>query len=96
MDLKEIISNYSNVNEDLIVYAKKINEKFISTSEALLLELSEEELEMKTFEIEKTKCPGFSYFLEMFIIKEMMEDLENNKDIEEKVEIVIHYAEFDA
>jgi hypothetical protein len=99
MNLKEIIANYSKINEDLVVYAKKVNERFLSSSEVVLLELTEEEQGMKTFEIEKVKCPGFTYFLEMFIIKEMMEDFENNnqkKEIEEKVEIVIHYAEFDA
>ncbi len=54
---------------------------------------------MKIDELADSKCPGLSYFLEMFLVKEMMEDLksiEPQKSIEEKIEIVINYAEFDA
>jgi hypothetical protein len=99
MDLRQIIENHSDINEDLVVYAKKIDGRFLSSSEVVLVELAEEEQDMKTDEIANSKCPGLSYFLEMFLIKEMMEDLENvepKKNIEQKIEIVIHYAEFDA
>ena len=54
---------------------------------------------ISTIEIEKAKCPGFTYFLEMFLIKELMEDLENSdtrKTLEEKIDHVIYYAEYDA
>ena len=99
MNLREIIADYSNLNEDLVVYAKKDNSKFLNSSEAILLDLTEEEKEMKVYEIEKAKCPGFTYFLEMFLIKELMEDLENSdtrKTLEEKIDHVIYYAEYDA
>ena len=99
MDLKRVITNSSDMNQDLVVYAKKIDGRFLSSSEAVLLELTEEEQDLKTNEIADKKCPGFSYFLEMFIIKETMADFENVEpkwDIEQKIERVIHYAEFDA
>ncbi len=70
MDLKRVITNSSDMNEDLVVYAKKIDGRFLSSSEAVLLELTEEEQDLKTNEIADKKCPGFSYFLEMFIIKD--------------------------
>jgi hypothetical protein len=99
MNLREIIADYSSLNEDLVVYAKKENEKFLDSSEAVLLDLTEKEKEMKVYEIEKAKCPSFTYFLEMFLIKELMEDLENSepkKTLEEKIDRVIYYAEYDA
>ncbi len=99
MDLEKVIADSLGLNDDLVVYAKKIDGRFISSSEAVLLELKEEEQDLKTNEIADRKCPGFSYFLEMFLIKEMMDDLENiepKKNLEQKIETVIHYAEFDA
>jgi hypothetical protein len=99
MDLRKVITDSSDINEDLVVYAKKIDGRFLSSSEAVLLQLTEEELDLKTNEIADRKCPGFSYFLEMFLVKEMMEEFENiepEKDIEQKIATVIHYAEFDA
>jgi hypothetical protein len=99
MDLRKIITESSDIDEDLVVYAKKIDGRFLSSSEAVLLELTDEEQNMKTNEIAESKCPGLSYFLEMFLIKDMMQDFEKvepQKDIEYKIETVIHYAEFDA
>ena len=99
MDIRKIIENHSNIDEDLVVYAKKIDGRFFSSSDAVLLELTEEEQDMNTDKIAASKCPGLSYFLEMFLIKEMMEDFENvepTKNNEQKIETIIHYAEFDA
>ncbi len=99
MDLQEIITNSLSIGDDLVVYAKKIDGKFLNSSEAVLLELTEEEQEMKTDEIANKKCPGFHYFMEMFLINEMMEDFNNvepNKNIAQKIERLIHYVEFDA
>jgi hypothetical protein len=99
MDLRKVIADSLELNDELVVYAKKIDGRFISSSEAILLELTEEEQDLKTNEIADKKCPGFSYFLEMFLIKEMMDDFENiepKKNLDQKIETVIHYAEFDA
>ena len=99
MDIRKIIENHSDLDEDLVVYAKKIDGRFLSSSDAVLLELTEEEQDMKTDKIADSKCPGLSYFLEMFRIKEMLEDFENvepKKNLEQKIETIIHYAEFDA
>jgi hypothetical protein len=71
----------------------------LASSEAVLLELTVDEEEMKTNEIAAVKCPGFYYFMELFLIKEMMEDFNNDdsyKDNVQKIERLIHYVEFDA
>jgi hypothetical protein len=95
MGLRKIITDYSDINDDLIVYAKKIDGRFQSSSQVVLLELTEDEKDMNTTDITEQKCPGFSYFMEVFLIKEIMQDFDI-KDIEGKIEAVIHYVEFDA
>ena len=99
MTLKEIISNIDAHNEEAIIFAKKVNEKFLPSSEAVLVELDEEELGEPTRETAEKHCPGFDYFLEVFIVKEVIEDVNATvgfKSPEQKVESIIHYAEFDA
>jgi hypothetical protein len=92
--------NYEDTEENMYsIYAKRINGKFKPNSEALILELSLEEMEMKWSEIIEKKCPGFEYFLEMFVLKDFYDDilkLEEFKPDNKKVERIIYYAEFDA
>ena len=101
MNLREAIVACYKIEDDdnLVVYVKKIDGKFSPTSEAVLLELSEEELEMPTLEVSIRKCPGFSYALEVFLIKELIEDYETSKpehEINKIIDRVIHYIEYDA
>ncbi|KIA94281.1 hypothetical protein OC25_10150 [Pedobacter kyungheensis] len=103
MNLSDVILNcneYVDVDESIhMVFAKKIDNKFQSSSEAVVLKLSPEELELKVGHISNSKCPGYTYFLEMFIIQDFWEGLKeaneyySDKDI---VNRVIYYAEFDA
>lgn len=58
-----------------------------------------EEMEMQLSIIAETKCPGFEYFLEIFVLQDFYDDLvrlEEFKSDTKKVEQIIHYAEFDA
>ena len=99
MTLGEIIINCSDYNEISFVYAKKQNDKFLINSEAIVLVLDENEMETNTTEIARQKCPGFDYFLEIFIIQEILDDLKElieYKSNEKKIERVIYYAENDA
>lgn len=99
MNISEVISNIENLNESLTIYAKKDDGKFINTSQAVLLELTEEEKDLNTSAIGDRYCPGFDYFLEVFIAKDIFIDLKNSgnyKSLEEKVNRIIYYAEFDA
>lgn len=99
MDLQEIIISSASFPYDAVVYAKEIKGKFLSSSEAVVLELTDEEQCIRTDDIAESKCPGFSYFLEMFLIQEMMHDFKTitpQMSIEQKIDIILHYAEFDA
>jgi hypothetical protein len=99
MTLSEIIINCETYNEFSFVYAKKLNDRFYINSEAVVLELDESEMETNTSEIARQKCPGFDYFLEIFIIQDIYEDLKKMDDykLDEKlIERIIYYAENDA
>ncbi len=95
MNLRDVIVNGLSIDEDLVLYAKKVDGKLLPSSEAVLLELTEEERDLETDELAKKKCPGFSYCMEMFLIHELLQDLET-MDIDKKVERVIYYIEYDA
>lgn len=99
MTLSEVIINCETYNEFSFVYAKKRNDRFYANSEAVVLELDESEMETNTSEIARQKCPGFDYFLEIFIIQDMYKDLKKIDDykLDEKIiERIIYYAENDA
>ena len=99
MTLSEIIINCETYNEFSFVYAKRQSDKFSANSEAIVLELDDSEMETNTTEIARQKCPGYDYFLEIFIIQDMFRDLkelvEYNLDVK-KIERIIYYAENDA
>ena len=96
MKLRDVIIKSSTINPDLVLYAKRINGQLLPSSDAVLLELTEEEQKLKTDEVANKKCPGFSYCMEMFLIQEMIEDLTDKMDIDAKVNRVIYCIEYDA
>lgn len=99
MTVKECISKIDDLNDDAVIYAKRIDGKFNSFSETVILNLTEKEQELPTATISQDKCPGFDYFLEIFIIKEVLDGyMQNNPnaDLSMKADRIIYYAEFDA
>jgi hypothetical protein len=97
--IRDVISSITTYNEEDLIFAKKINGKFLSNSEAVVVQLTEEEMELRTNEIAELKCPGFEYFLDAFIVKDMISDFDNStdkNDLDKRTEIIIHYAEYDA
>lgn len=103
MKLQEVIVNclkFEDTDEFMHqVFAQKINGKFEPSSQAVVLKLTLEEMEMNLAAISMAKCPGFDYFLELFILQDLFQDLinqNNEKSNDEKVKIIIQYAEFDA
>lgn len=103
MELKQIILNcrtYQSNDEIVsVVFAKRINGQFQPASDAVVLEVEEEDWEMKINEIASVKYPTYEYFLEMDIAQDFYEDLLGNEDYksdDKKVEAIIDYAEFDA
>ncbi|MGB4849061.1 MAG: hypothetical protein WBP41_14145 [Saprospiraceae bacterium] len=103
MNLRKVILECKNYvdTDDIIhmVFAIKSNDSFEPLSEATVLKLTLEEMEMNLIDIENSKCPGYKYFLEINIIQDFIEDIWNMdeyKSDDEKVKRVIYYAEFDA
>ena len=99
MTIHEIISNINEHNEEATIYAKKENGKFLPSSEAVLVEIPKDEDEGDTSEIAKKYCPGYDYFIEIFIVQELLEDLESSGkplSMDQKVAAIIHYEENDA
>jgi hypothetical protein len=99
MTINEVIARIDELNEESVIYAKRRDGKFVGDSEAILLDLTEEETELLTNEIANKYCPGFEYFLEVFLIKDMVGDLRASneyKSPDKQVERVIYYVEFDA
>ncbi|SHJ25839.1 hypothetical protein SAMN02745146_2646 [Hymenobacter daecheongensis DSM 21074] len=93
--IRECITKINELSDNAVVYAKRINGQFGSDSETILLELTEEEEGLKVDAIAQMKCPGFDYFLEVLLIKEVLED-EHTADLSQQIESVIQYAEYDA
>jgi methionine synthase II (cobalamin-independent) len=103
MNLTEVIlkcNQYVDSEEFIyMVFAKRLNDKFESQSEAKVLQLPVDEMEMNLTDIKNSKCPGYDYFLEMNIIQDFFEDIKKMneyKSDDEKVNRIIYYAEFDA
>lgn len=103
MKLNDIILNCNQYedSDELVhmVFAKKENDKFEVYSEATVLQLTLDEMEMNLMDIRNSKCPGFEYFLEMCIIQDFYEDIrqiEEYKSDNDIVNRIIYYAEFDA
>ncbi|RSK24719.1 hypothetical protein [Hymenobacter metallilatus] len=99
MKLNEVIAAIDEQHEAAIIFVKKVNGKVLPNSEAVLVVIGEEEGDWKTDQIASKYCPGFEYFLEVFIIQDMIDDLKgmaNYNTLDQQVNRIIHYAEFDA
>ena len=94
MNLKEVIIENPQSADNLVLYARLIDGKLLPNSDVVLLELTDEELEMKTDEIANRKCPGFSYCIEVSLLKEMINEYDELSD--EKISRLIYYIENDA
>lgn len=72
---------------------------FKPLSDAKVIKLTPEEMEMNLSYIEDSKCFGYKYFLEIDILQDILNDIKNldeYKSEDEKVKRIIYYAEFDA
>jgi len=99
MTISEIIANIDNQSEEALIFAKRENGKFLPESEAVLVETTEDELGAPTNEIAEKYCPGFEYFLEVYLVKDLVGALSATvgyKSLQQQIERIIHYAESDA
>lgn len=98
MNLSETIYKLENSTPETFIFVKALSEKINGETDALLLELSEEELELPLREVAKKRAPGYKYFLEAFLVKEIVDDWEvrygeSKKD--DLLKTIINYAKND-
>lgn len=99
MTIAEVISNINELDEETTIFAKRINGKFESGSETCLVPLPENDEVLSIIELSESYCPGFDYFLETVLVKEILEDMKSKPEYrssELQIKQVIHYAENDA
>jgi hypothetical protein len=73
MTLAEVCAKLVRLDDDGVIYARRVGGKFVPDSEAVVLKLSEDETSMPARYVEARRCPGLSYCLEVFIAKEAAE-----------------------
>jgi len=101
MELVEVIASINSFDDEDTIFAEKIDGKFEPASQAVVFEMTDDELQLSTAEVCESRCPGKSYFLEAFLIKEFIEDWVTNHNgcIPSNSEAclnLIYYAENDS
>ena len=101
MQLREAIVRLSEWPEMAMIFAARIAGEFRPESEAVVLELSESELARPVREVAAERAPGMEYFLEIFVALEVVDGLRISQphqkpSLEQVIERVIYYAEYDA
>lgn len=84
MKLYEIIQNIDNYNIEDTIYSE---EPWDITSESLVIDEAN---------FSQLKNHSKKYFLEVFLVKELLEDLPNELSLKEKCKRIIYYAINDA
>jgi hypothetical protein len=72
MHLHEVIAGLSDCSAESLIFAERIGGDFRPESAAVVLELSEAELERPVREVSAEKAPGMDYFLEVFLARDML------------------------
>jgi hypothetical protein len=101
MLLRDVIQQLDTLPEEATVFADRVGGHFTPESEAVCLELTEEESRTPIGEVAARRAPGKAYFLEVFVAREVLEGwvaMRGVKDLdpEEAARVVVHYAEHDA
>ena len=97
MNIKEVIKKINELDENDTIYAQKINGKFIPESEITIVKYSDQEEEWTTNKIADKYCKGKEYFLDIYPIKELIQDYSYmNLNDSEIVNKIIYYAENNA
>ena len=99
MTIHELILRSPVFHGKDVVYAQRICGEFQSASPAILMRLTEADEQKPIAAIAEKYCPGFDYFMEGFLIQELIEDLKDHPDyqsFDKQLERIIYYAENDA
>jgi hypothetical protein len=97
MTIKQLVQDINSIeNIYSVAFGKKIDGEFTRDSEVIIAEIDEESDEDAAKSVLQQN-PDFSYFLELFLIKEMAENLQKDYDNIDKItDRIIHYAKYDA
>jgi hypothetical protein len=101
MTLYEIIKSIKSQPEEATIFAERINGEFRPESRAVLVEMTDEELSLPVQEVASRKAPGTEYFLEIFVVNDVIEGWQAQRQKteitpEEMTTVTIYYAENDA
>ena len=101
MLLHDVIQQLDGLPEEATVFAGRLGGHFTPASEAVCLELTEEESSTPIDEVAARRAPGKQYFLEVFVAREALEGWMSMRGVkalapEEATGVIIHYAEHDA
>ncbi|WP_296948038.1 hypothetical protein [uncultured Massilia sp.] len=99
--LRDAIANLSAMPDDATLFVERIGGAFLPSSPASAVVLSDEELELPLAAIAAARAGGKDYFLESFVIAELLEACVQRAHgdgpaLDEFVARVIDYAEHDA
>jgi hypothetical protein len=73
MDLRTLVERMATLPEDGTIFAKQARGAFTPSSEAVVLRLSQAELQSPVSEVAARRAPGFHYFLEVSVASEVLE-----------------------
>jgi hypothetical protein len=101
MTLYEIIKSIESQQEEATIFAERVNGEFRPESRAVLIEMTHEELSMPVQEVALKRAPGTEYFLEIFVVKDVLEGWQEHRQKaettpEELTAVTIYYAKNDA
>lgn len=101
MKLFEIIEAIDTFDRDGTIFSQEIDNSFQPQSDAVVITLTDEELEINIDDFAASRCPGKSYFLEISLVQEILEGWADNHNgqpptTEQACKCVIHYAKYDA
>lgn len=101
MKLAEAIFNLRDLPDEAVLFAERINGQFSPESPVVILSLDDEELALPTAEVAASKAPGTDYFLEAFLVRDMVAEWQDTRaedsiSTSQLVDRIIHYAEHDA
>ncbi|ARD22987.1 MULTISPECIES: hypothetical protein [Shewanella] len=97
MELRKLIESIENYNDEGIIFAELIEGSYLASSDAQVIEMSDEEMSLPTPEVAEKYCSGKAYFLEVFLVKEMLDSMrQEHIGSNEACKRIIHYAVHDA
>lgn len=73
MTILDICEQLDGLDDDGVIYAKRVDGEFIPSSEATVVKIADEDVPTTTREISARHCPGFDYCLEIFIARDAVE-----------------------